>query len=347
MDKTVMLAVAGSGKTTQIVNGLQDDSRSLIVTYTENNYKNLRKKIINRFGHFPENICLFTYFTFLYTFCFRPFLGRELKPRGINWKTPPEFTYRLSRSNPKYYFDSSRRVYHNRLAKLLDIADILPLINNRIEKYFDNLFIDEIQDFAGNDFDLIKNISKADIQLLFVGDFYQHTYDTSRDANVNSKLHDDLGTYIAKLKDMGLHVDCDTLQRSHRCSPTICQFVSDQLGIKMYSHREDTTVIKFIDTEQEAKRLHECANTIKLFYNESRKYDCFSRNWGESKGEDHYEDVCVVMNKGTFEKFQKNNLQSLNPLTRNKFYVACSRARNRLFLVSDNLYKQVARQEIQ
>lgn len=338
-----MLAVAGSGKTTQIVNGLKDGNRSLIITYTENNYKNLRKKIINQFGYFPDSICLFTYFTFLYTFCFRPFLGRKVKPRGINWKTPPEFTYRLSRNNPKYYLDSSNRVYHNRLAKLLEIEKILPLVNNRIKKYFDNLFIDEIQDFAGNDFEFIKSISNADVNLLFVGDFYQHTYDTSRDANVNNNLHADVGTYIAKLKDMGLHVDCETLQRSYRCSPTICQFVNDQLGIEMFSHRKDATAIKIIDTEQEAKRLHECAHTVKLFYSESRKYGCFSRNWGESKGEDHYEDVCVVLNKGTFEKFQKGNLHALNPLTRNKFYVACSRARNTLFLISDNLYKQVAR----
>ncbi len=45
MDKKVIFAVAGSGKTTYIVNTLSDSKKSLIVTYTTANYENLRKKI--------------------------------------------------------------------------------------------------------------------------------------------------------------------------------------------------------------------------------------------------------------------------------------------------------------
>ena len=46
MDKRVIFAVAGAGKTTYIVNRLSRGKRSLIITYTNANYNNLRKKII-------------------------------------------------------------------------------------------------------------------------------------------------------------------------------------------------------------------------------------------------------------------------------------------------------------
>lgn len=41
MDKKVIFAVAGSGKTTYIINGLSADKRSLIITYTTANYYNI------------------------------------------------------------------------------------------------------------------------------------------------------------------------------------------------------------------------------------------------------------------------------------------------------------------
>lgn len=35
-------------------------------------------------------------------------------------------------------------------------------------------------------------------------------------------------------------------------------------------------------------------NVVKLFY--EQHYSCYSKNWGVSKGQDHYVDVCVVLN---------------------------------------------------
>jgi len=339
MDKKVILAVAGSGKTSHIVNALNSENKSLVLTYTDNNLRNLRKKIIGKFGHFPDNIALHSYFTFLYSFCFKPFLWRNSGAKGINWEKPPTWTLKLKRNNRKYYMDNQLRLYHNRIAKLLELENVLGLINQRVEKYFNNLFIDEIQDFAGHDFNFLKSLSDAEVSMLFVGDFYQHTFDTSRDGNVNSNLHDDLDTYIRKLEEMGLITDINTLNKSYRCSPSVCTFISKDLGIKMESHRDDETLIQIIETRADADPIFTCNDTVKLFYREHYKYPCHSRNWGDSKGEDHYTDVCVVLNKGTYQKFLKNKLSELNPQTRNKLYVACSRARNVLYLIPEDIYK--------
>lgn len=46
MDKRVIFAVAGSGKTTFLINQLNETERFLLVSYTNNNVHNLRTGII-------------------------------------------------------------------------------------------------------------------------------------------------------------------------------------------------------------------------------------------------------------------------------------------------------------
>ena len=81
MDKTLILAVAGAGKTTEIINNIKKDDKTLIITYTENNYNILKNNIIKKFKGIPDNIKIYTYFTFLYRFCFLP-LKKGFKVKG-------------------------------------------------------------------------------------------------------------------------------------------------------------------------------------------------------------------------------------------------------------------------
>src|SRR5208283_4215776 len=152
MDKRIILAVAGSGKTSHIIEYLDLSKRSLVITYTENNLRNLRNKILGKFGYFPENITLYSYFSSLYSFCFKPFLWASTNPKGICFHIPPAWTLRIPRDRADYYFDGHSRLYHNRIAKFLELKQVFGLINDRLGKYFDGLFIDEVQDFGGHDF---------------------------------------------------------------------------------------------------------------------------------------------------------------------------------------------------
>lgn len=83
MDKRVVFAVAGSGKTSLIISSLSLEQRALILTYTEANQSNLRRKIIERFGCVPDNIKVMGYFSFLYQFCYLPFLSLRLPAREV------------------------------------------------------------------------------------------------------------------------------------------------------------------------------------------------------------------------------------------------------------------------
>jgi len=336
MDKTIIFAVAGSGKTTHIVKGLSDDKRSLIVTYTNGNYDNLHKKISKKFeGRWPENVTLMTYFQFLYCFCFKPFLSDKLMANGIIFE--PNKNRFAKQTNLGYYMTKSRYLYSNRLGLLLEKTDVISKVKDRIKKYFDEFIIDEVQDISGRDFNFLEHLMSIDINMLFVGDFYQHTFDTSRDGSVNKSLFDDKDAYEAKFTCKGFTPDNVALTNSWRCSKEVCDYVRDNLGIEIFSHRGDTdnTSIEYITDVNRINLILRDSTIVKLHYQNSAKFGINHKNWGATKGEDHYRDVCVLFNKTTATEHKAGKLQDLTPSTKNKLYVAITRARNNVYLVDE------------
>jgi len=339
VDKRLILAVAGSGKTSHIVDRLDLDKRTLVLAYTDNTFANLRQKISNRFGYLPENITLQTYFTFLNSFCYRPYLLTAMNSKGITFTHPTVHSSRTPLTSNARYLDSGRRVYHNRMARLLEVKGCIPEVLQRLRRYYDAVYVDEAQDFGGHDFNLLLILCGAAVEILLAGDFYQHTYSTSADASVNKNLYADLGMYKARIRAAGIHVDTALLVKSRRCSIDVCKFIRDHIGIEIESVAGRSSDVTVVNSQAEAERLHACRRTVKLFYERHYLYDCLSENWGGSKGVDHFQDVCVVLNKTTWEAYQMGAFRNLSPLTRNKLYVACSRAHGNLHLAPEKFFK--------
>lgn len=334
MAKRVVLAVAGSGKTKKIIDKLELDSRTLIVTYTINNTSNIKRRIIDKFGFIPSGIRVYTYFSFLMRFCVRPIVGHKWRIKGTSFDNPPRFA---KKDNPSHYMTPRRRLYHSRIAKLIVSEDMVKDVIKRIEKYYDFLCIDEVQDFAANDFNLLCELAQLNIEVLLVGDFYQHTFDTSRDGIIRKNLHQNYAKYFSEFKKMGFEVDLVSLSASHRCSPTICKFVNDILAIPMESHRVDEVNIELVT---DACRVHELVtdnSIIKLFDKESNKYIGWTDNWGNTKGLDDFQDVCVVINASIEKGYKLDDLSNLAPLTHKKLYVACTRAKGNLYFIPSKL----------
>lgn len=342
MDKSVIFAVAGSGKTSRLVAALDETRRFLLVTYTEANHDNLRAKVIERFGYLPSNVTIYTYFRFLHSFCYRPFLRSKKDTRGVTFRLPPTFP-RYALTDDRRYMSSGRQLYANRLAKFIEQSGMIGPVVARMEKYFDVFFVDEVQDFAGHDFNFLMAISTARLSMTFVGDFFQHTFDTSRDGNVNANLHDDYSTYMSKFKRAKMKIDTDSLKKSRRCSKSVCDFITQKIGIEIEAHDDRHSVVRFEDDPAAVATIYEDSGTVKLFYKEHYKYGCFSQNWGASKGVDRYQDVCVVLNPGNVKAWHSGSFLNINAETRNKLYVACSRARGNLIFIPESLLKAYKR----
>ena len=340
MDRRLILAVAGSGKTTLLVNKLDLDRRFLIVTYTDNNVAHIRRGIINRFGYIPNNVTLLSYFQFLIRVCYRPYLKDKYKAKGVTWKIPEDWT--RYEKDVKHYMTSHRLLYHNRIAKLC-LSECRDEVKERIEKYYDCFMFDEIQDLGGHDFNLIQSIMPSKIDCLFVGDFYQHTFDTSRDGNVNQGLYKDYKKYKERWSEVGIMVDEATLSNSYRCSPTVCNYVSQHLSVDISSHRQDATTISFVEKQGDADTLFRDSSKVKLFYSEAHKYPCYAENWGKVKGSDDFQDICIVLNAKTLKDYTEDKLSGLPAATRNKLYVACTRAKGDIYFIPHTFidgYKQ-------
>jgi DNA helicase-2/ATP-dependent DNA helicase PcrA len=339
VDKRVIFAVAGSGKTTHLVSELDLKMRVLLITYTENNCAEIRRRVIAKFGYLPENITVCTYFTFLNSFCYRPLLLGELKTNGISFDRPSEYSTIQKLTSKARYVTASGRIYHARMAKVLDARGCITELQRRVERYYDKVFVDEVQDFGGHDFTLLKQIVQANVEILLVGDFYQHTYSTSTDGNVNKGLHDSYERFKDSLRSTGLTVDTKSLAKSHRCSTTVCAFIRDHIKVDIYPAVERASNVSIVEDWATASELYSLANTVKLFFKEHYLYPCYAQTWGASKGQDHYQDVCVVLNASSWKKYGNKDLSDLAALSRNKLYVACSRARGNLYLMPESLLK--------
>jgi len=336
-DKKIILAVAGSGKTTNLIDKLNLTERFYLVTYTITNASLIRLRIIKRFGYLPINILVFTYFNFLYSFCIKPFLFYKYKLKGVYLENSPDYTNYLKNADKKKYISSSGYVYHNRLAKLIEFENLIEDVKLRLEKFCDHFYFDEVQDLGSHDFNFMLELSKSNLNFLFVGDFYQNTYVTSFDRNVNGSLYKDYSKFLKRYREYGIDIDLNTLSNSWRCSPTICNYITENLGIQISSHRTDQTQITLIEDKEILYTILKDDGIIKLVYNNASKRNFRAKNWGECKGEDDFIDTCIIMNVTTFNLYKKGTLSMLANRTKNKLYVALSRTRGNCYLVSEKL----------
>lgn len=324
MDKIALNAVAGAGKTTRIIETLNLEDRFALITYTTANQEELKKSVISKFGYMPSNISIFGYFEFIYSFCYMP-LQNKYPNEGLSFETPSYWDKNLTTSDG--------RVFSNKIAEHI-MKSKLPYLD-RINKYFDHLFIDEMQDFGSFDLDWMLSLSKTNISITLVGDFYQSTFITSRKGNKNVSAHADYSNYKNKFIQSGFIFDEETLVTSYRCSNNLCKFIEENLSIKIESSRNsenDNTEVFFISDKNNIEKIINDDSIKKLFYQKHTSFKCNSDNWGASKGLT-FNDVCVVLNPTTAKIYKSKKLNELAPTTLSKFYVACSRAKGNLYFL--------------
>lgn len=345
-NKRLIHAVAGSGKTTKIIESIDPQKRNLILTYTETNQNTIRAKLIDKFSYIPESTFIFGVFEFLYSFCLVPYLGK--RPKGIN------FDYETQGKIDNNSIDTTGRIIQNQLSKSLMRGELIYKKNNipfdnsyleRIDKFFDCIYVDECQDFASDDFDWLLSLSNLNAEVSLLGDFYQKTFSTSRRGNKGKGVHSNFDNWIKVISDSGFEIDLSSLSKSYRCPKIVCDFIIDNLAIEILSQREEklSAQITLIDSQNKIESIMTDDNVMKLFYQKSYDYDCKSQNWGDSKGSE-YDNVCVVLNPTTYKLFAADRLNELSSQTKSKFYVACTRTRGNLYFVKQldiSKYKKI------
>lgn len=98
MDKQVILAVAGAGKTYHICHTIDTKKKNLILAYTHENIHNIRRELLTSDEQAPTLTSVMTFHAFLHRCLVRPYeptiaecFGRsDFRSRGITTVDPPE-----------------------------------------------------------------------------------------------------------------------------------------------------------------------------------------------------------------------------------------------------------------
>jgi DNA helicase-2/ATP-dependent DNA helicase PcrA len=204
------ISAAGSGKTTYLINkalALPKEEQVLITTYTEANEAEIRSKILKKKKCIPSNLTIQTWFSFLIQHGIRPFQGsmnNQLwgnditgmllvsEQSGLKYRTKRGPVYWSEEEDfDKHYFTPSWKIYSDKISKFIVKCDKLTDgdIISRVSRIYSHIYIDEVQDLAGYDLELIKLLFKSKSDILLVGDPRQVTYLTHHSSK-NKKYQD-------------------------------------------------------------------------------------------------------------------------------------------------------------
>ncbi|MCY9836902.1 UvrD-helicase domain-containing protein [Aeromonas media] len=369
-DNSLIIAAAGSGKTTYLVDiALKKPNESiLITTYTESNEQEIKRKFISEVGAVPPNVTITTWFSFLLKHWVRPYqcqLNSSLAKIRIgfilvNQRSGLRYTnkngqnvYWSDKNNfNKYYFTSDFKLYSDRISKFAFEANKASnqAVVNRIISLYSIICIDEVQDLAGFDLELIKLLFKSNSQVIIVGDPRQVTYQTHNTNKHAEYSNGNIKDFVKSEKMLGKRITCQIdetiLNKSHRCCQSICDFSS-----KLYPQLPAVDACECVDCRKDniqhqgvfivSKKLcPEYLRTykpIQLRWNSASKIDKSydSMNFGESKG--LTVDRAIIYPTDDMADWFRHTDQpeKLKPATRAKLYVALTRARYSVAIVLD------------
>lgn len=351
----LIIAAAGSGKTTFLVNKAltQRNERVLITTYTQANELEIRKKFIELNGCIPSNVVVQTWFSTLLQHGVRPFQGGvyEETVRGMvlvneqsgvryeNKKNGKKYYYGES-DIKNYYFTKTSKIYSDKISKFVLRCNKSSngAVFDRLSRIFSHIYIDEIQDLAGYDLELLKLLMMSKSNVLFVGDPRQVTYHTHHSSKYKKYREGRIKEFIQnECGKIACEIDEDSLNNSRRSNQIICDYSSRlypefKSCISIQDEITDHDGVFLVRNDHVGQYLKKY-NPVQLRDRVTVDVDSNfkSINFGESKGQT-FNRVLIYPTKG-FVDWIKDNNSKLAPTSRSKFYVALTRAKHSVGII--------------
>ena len=374
MTRKLILASAGAGKTYHIVSEaskqVNDGECILVITYTRNNQKEIQNKYAKLKTQNTEFFYVKGFFTFLLEDLIRPYqtciFENRIETIEFNKKNPHKYVGNNGQSywikgrqekinrgnyNPLHFLTECQTKAHTTFLSKLAIKIIVESKGKpveRLKKIYDHIYIDEVQDLVGWDYEIINRLSKS-INITCVGDFRQTIYKTS----IATKQPITNAEKISKFRAMNFEIE--TMNFSRRSVQSICDFADliyvDEKFEKTQSKIKDDDIPKcfkehvgiFIVREFDADKYIERFNPTLLRRSvasgtQFAKSSIEKVNFGEAKGSG-YDRVLILPTTpytnylmGDATVFDKTKTDE----SKNKLYVAVTRARYSVaFIIED------------
>lgn len=339
LNNKVIIAAAGSGKTTYIVNEALKNApkKTLIVTYTNKNREEIEKKIIALYGYIPNHMVVKSWYTFLLSDLIRPYQNFVYGERIEGVYFP---TYSINRYAPKsnikaYFLNAKNEVNKDRLSELAELIAQKSEYKNitRISELYDYIFIDEVQDMAGFDLEIFNYLMYSPINSLFVGDIRQATYSTNN--AVKNKRYKGINIIHYFMERTEICEVDQSLNISHRCNQMLCDFADglfEGMASTVSTNEERTGHDGvFIVHPNTVEEYIERYNPQCLRYNAKTNLPK-AINFGDSKGLTF--DRVLIKPTVKMEKYLRTGELDLDETTLAKFYVALTRAKYSVGIIS-------------
>ena len=357
----LLLAAAGSGKTSFLVNDARKvkDKRVLITTYTEENAKEIKSKFR---GKVPANITIQTWFSFLLEHGVRPFQDQmhidlhDVRIGFLLFSGLSGVKYRRKDGTPvywgenqnffKYYFTDDYRIYSDKISKFIIKCNEITngAVIDRISRIYQYIFVDEVQDLAGWDLEILKLLFESSSNVVLAGDPRQVTYLTNhgnkhtnyRDGKIKNFIEEKCNSRRTRCE-----IEEETLSVSHRNNAYICEFSS-----AIFPDYEKALPCDCPDCRRDhiehqgifAVHPRNVADYCALYKPQILRYKMAKppeMNYGESKGST-FDRVLIYPTEDIVDYLRTGNLEYIQAFhTRAKLYVAVTRARYSVAFVLD------------
>ena len=338
----LIIAAAGAGKTTYLIHeALKQDKEVLITTYTEANESEIKKKFIEINGAIPKNITIQTWFSMLLQHGVKPYQNylTDKKINGMILVNQQSSQYISEINVDKHYFSKEYKIYSDKLSKFVFKCNEKSngMVFDRLSRVYDYIFIDEVQDLAGYDLELIKLLFKTNSNTTLVGDPRQVTYLTHNEKKFGKYQDGRIKEFIQnECKRITVEIDEESLNCSYRNNDLICQFSSTLFPdyVVPISKQNDAIEHKGIFFIKESDVDVYLAQYQPLQLRVDRRKQVNTNfavmNFGESKGLG-FDRVLIYPTKPILDFILKN--KNLDGTSRAKFYVAITRARYSVAIV--------------
>lgn len=365
MANDLIIASAGSGKTTALVEKAIEKANAgetvLITTFTEACEAEIKNKLVEESnGYIPDNITIQTWFSFLIKHGAKPYQDYVIDTEitglilvsgksGLRHETEDgkKFYWGEAKNPYEFYFSKSGKIYSDKLAKFVIRCnkDSGGKVIDRLSQCFDNIFIDEVQDLAGYDLEILKELFNCQSSMLLVGDPRQATYSTN---NAQKNAQYKKSEIINFFSDDTIKIDTDdkSLTVNHRCSPQICTYSNTLYPDFPESTSGNETVtghdgIIIVDDSHIESYLDEYS-PVQLRYSVKKQVnaDFPVYTFGKSKGLTF--DRVLIYPTGPIFKWLISSENELKGISRAGFYVALTRARYSVGIVLEpKQYKKI------
>ena len=343
-ENRVVLACAGSGKTTRLVEeALASPSRRIaIITYTNNN----TREVIRRFGEVnsgvPKHVDVMTWFGFLLRECVRPYQRSKYTKRRIESLlfVNRQSTRGIAETNTRpYYFANDEFIFSDKIARFVVECEkkSSKSVTARIRQIYTDIFIDEFQDLAGWDLEIVDMLLRSGVRITLVGDPRQHIYSTNPSQKNKQFLGVNVSVLMEKWQDNRLcKIEC--MSGTHRCNQAICDFTNglwpDMDPMQSLADGKASHAGVFLVAENMVgDYIHRFAPQVLRHNKNANSYGCEALNFGIVKGL-QFERVLIIPTGPIKKYLQTGDLKHLRN-SRERLHVAVTRARHSVAFVFD------------